>query len=116
MQIEKFTNREFNPREFVAPIVILLVLLTIGLLALDSYYTVKANEEAVVLRFGRYKSTSPPGLHFKIPLVDSILKIKMEEHSLRLPFGFGAERNNQISEERTLMLTCLLYTSPSPRD
>mgnify|MGYP001246342846 FL=1 len=105
MQIEKFTNREFDPREFVAPIVILLIVLAIGLLAVDSYYTVKANEQAVVLRFGRYHITSPPGLHFKIPLVDSILKLSVEEHSFRLPFGIGTERDNQISEERTLMLT-----------
>ncbi len=59
--------------------VILLMLLS------KSWYTVEPNEKAVVLRFGEYASTSDPGLHFCIPLVDTILKADMRERSLRLP-------------------------------
>ena len=32
-----------------------------------SYYTVPAESEGVVLRFGRYLATVPSGLHFKWP-------------------------------------------------
>lgn len=105
MGIEKFVNRDYDPRDFAVPILLVLLVLGTGLVLFDSYYTVKANEQAVVLRFGSYHATSPPGLHFKIPMVDSILKVSMEEHSLRLPFGDGAERSPQTSEEATLMLT-----------
>ena len=28
-----------------------------------------------------------PGLHFKVPLVDQVMKVSVEEHGLRLPFG-----------------------------
>ncbi|MEO1999886.1 MAG: SPFH domain-containing protein, partial [Planctomycetaceae bacterium] len=92
MGIEKLVNRDYDPREFGVPVLLVLLVLGTGLVLFDTYYTVKANEQAVVLRFGSYHATSPPGLHFKIPLVDSILKVSMEEHSLRLPFGVGAER------------------------
>lgn len=53
----------------------------VGFLALMSFmcvYTVDANENAVVLRLGKYLKTTDPGLHFKIPLVDSIYKVKVD--------------------------------------
>lgn len=36
-----------------------------------TYYTVDEGEEAVVLRYGNIVKVSEPGLHFKIPFVDS---------------------------------------------
>ncbi len=42
----------------------------------SSMYTVDTEEEAIVLRLGRYITTTPPGLHFKIPFVDQVEKIK----------------------------------------
>ena len=33
-----------------------------------SYYTVAAESEGVVLRFGKFLKTVEPGLHFKLPL------------------------------------------------
>jgi membrane protease subunit HflK len=84
-----------------------LAVLALGLswLALSSFYTVEPHEVAVVLRFGRYQATSPPGLHFKMPLVETVLKTSVEEHSLRLPFAAGPVRPTDASEEQTLMLT-----------
>lgn len=85
-------------------IVALLVGIVLYLAAL-SVYTVKPHEKAIVLRFGKYHATVPPGLNFCIPLVDDVLKVSVEEHSLRLPFGEGADRPQQASEEQVLMLT-----------
>lgn len=39
------------------------------------WYTVDQGERAVVLRTGAITGTSEPGLHFKIPLVDSVVPI-----------------------------------------
>lgn len=62
-----------------------------GLFALflisDFSYTVEPHEQAVVLRFGAYKATTAPGLHFKLPIVDRVMKVSVEEHGLSLPFG-----------------------------
>lgn len=62
-----------------------------GLFALflisDFSYTVEPHEQAVVLRFGAYQATTPPGLHFKLPIVDRVMKVSVEEHGLSLPYG-----------------------------
>ena len=41
-----------------------------------------------MLRFGKYHATTMPGLHFKVPLADQVMKVSVEEHGLRLPFGW----------------------------
>jgi len=43
--------------------------------AFSSFYTVEANEEAVVLRFGSYHTSTGPGFHGKLPFgIDTVLK------------------------------------------
>jgi membrane protease subunit HflK len=80
--------------------VILLLLLS------KSWYTVEANEKAVVLRFGRYVTTSDPGLHFCIPFVDTVLTADTRERMIRMPFGLADDRQGgQANEEDVLMLT-----------
>lgn len=74
-------------------------------LALNSFYTVAPNEQAVVLRFGKFHGTTLPGLHFRVPLMDKVLKVSVEEHGLRLPYASGPDRPANASEEATLMLT-----------
>jgi membrane protease subunit HflK len=56
-------------------------------LAWKGMYTVKAHEQAVVLRFGKKLSIEGPGLHFMIPFVDNVVRVSTEEQSLRLPVG-----------------------------
>jgi modulator of FtsH protease HflK len=81
----------------------------VGLLLLyvlfHGFYTVDPHQKAVVLRFGKYHATVEPGLRFCIPLVDTVYKVSIEEHSLRLPFGFSSDRPSTAREETTLMLT-----------
>ena len=74
-------------------------------LAFSCVYTVAPHEKAVVLQFGKYNRTVSPGLQFCIPLVEKVLKVSVEEHSLRLPFGGGPDRPHNAREESTLMLT-----------
>ncbi len=46
---------------------LVLALVVLGLLAYSSVYRVNTDEEGVVLRFGKYAYSQPPGLHFKLP-------------------------------------------------
>ncbi len=91
-------------------------------LLFDAFYTVAPNEQAVLLRFGRYRNTALPGLHFKMPLADEVIKVNVSEHSLRLPYGAGesqadtgdaiaVQQATGIGEEATLMLTGDLNTA-----
>jgi len=47
-------------------------------LAYLCFYQVEANEEAVILRLGKYSDTVGPGLHPKIPFIDRVYKIKVD--------------------------------------
>lgn len=58
-----------------------------------SIYTVEPSEEAVVLRLGRYVSTQPPGLHFRLPFgLDRVVKVKTKV-ILQEEFGFRSAGN-----------------------
>jgi membrane protease subunit HflK len=91
------------------------LLLLLGLV-FDSSYTVEPHEQAVVLRFGKYHASTTPGLHFKLPMVDQVMKVSIEEHGLRLPFGaessgMSAPEPQHHQDDETLMLTGDLNTA-----
>jgi membrane protease subunit HflK len=83
-----------------------IALLAVVVLAWSSVYTVEPHERAVVMRFGEFRQPIvEPGLRFRIPLVDQVVKASVEEHRLRLPFGAVQGRPPSSPEEETLMLT-----------
>ncbi len=55
--------------KFIVAIIILLVL--VG----ESYYTIQEEEQAVVCTFGSPKAVTTPGLHFKIPFIQTVTKV-----------------------------------------
>ena len=57
------------------------------ILLFNSFYTVNANENGVILRLGKYSKTTMPGLHFKIPIIDKVEKVKVD-YQYKLEFGF----------------------------
>jgi membrane protease subunit HflK len=74
----------------IAAIVIgalLIVLLIMVLLTFS--YTVGAESEGVVLRFGKFFKTVEPGLHFKLPLGIDAVTVLPIRRQLKLEFGFS---------------------------
>ena len=68
-----------------------LLFLVIFVGAYTSFYTVEPDEEAVVIRLGKYLKTNTPGLHFKVPLgIDRVIKVKTQR-VLQEEFGFRTE-------------------------
>ena len=63
----------------------------IGLVLISSIYTVQANENAVVSRFGKYAGTKGPGLQFKLPFIDTVEKVKVD-YQYKQEFGFRTLR------------------------
>lgn len=83
-----------QPRFVLAGIVILL--LAVG--ALTSIYTVQADEEGIVLRFGKYIKTESPGLHLKMPFfIDRAERVKVRRQ-MKQEFGFGTRENTNRSQ------------------
>jgi membrane protease subunit HflK len=73
--------------------VLAAVLLVFGLYFGQSMlYTVAADEEAVVQRFGEYVRTEGPGLHVKLPaLVESVTRVPVKSVQT-VEFGFQTEK------------------------
>lgn len=70
-----------------------MALLVIGALFFvwTGFYTVPAESEGVVLRFGRFSRVVPSGLHFKLPLGIDIAEVVPVKRQLKVEFGFGTE-------------------------
>lgn len=68
---------------------------------LTSYFTVPADSEAVILRFGKYERTVASGLHFKLPYGLEAKYVVPVERQLKMEFGFatgGATNRYQFSQ------------------
>jgi modulator of FtsH protease HflK len=74
------------PSGAIGGVILVAVLLLVGWTA---FYTVPAESEGVVLRFGRFNNLVTPGLHFKIPLgVDDVAVVPVKRQ-LKQEYGFG---------------------------
>lgn len=90
------SNNDININDFIknSPIKNIrgfLVPFIVAFLLLGSIYTVDANENAVILRLGKYNSTKGPGLHLKIPFLDVVEKVKVD-YQYKQEFGFRTLR------------------------
>jgi len=74
---------EFDFRKVLPAFLIAVVFL----FAYLSVYSVKADEQGVLLRFGKFSSIAPPGLHFKIPIIDEVYKVQTSKQFVE-EFGF----------------------------
>jgi modulator of FtsH protease HflK len=108
--LERWQRGQFKPREVLIAIGIVLGIPIVLGGIFSTYYTVRPEEEAVVLRFGRYVSTSPPGLHFRLPFgIDRVVKVPVTEVRNE-EFGFrttavGRRSVREALEAESLMLT-----------
>nr|WP_305891644.1 FtsH protease activity modulator HflK [Methylomonas sp. WSC-6] len=84
-------------------ILLLAVLLLTG--ANMSFYTIPAESEGIVLRFGRYIDKVPSGLHAKLPFgVDNVIEVPTQRQQ-KLEFGFatpGYTNPDQIGSDPAL--------------
>jgi membrane protease subunit HflK len=83
----------------------------LGNIIYSAFYTIAPGEQGVVLRFGKYVKTTSSGLNFKLPLMDEVIKIDVE-NVRKEEFGFrtvvAAQRSEFAKagyEAESLMLT-----------
>ena len=77
----------------------------------SSFFKIAPSEVGVILRLGQYSRTTPPGLHFKIPYIDKLFKVDVE-NIRKEEFGFRSRIPGQQTtidkrgfEMESLMLT-----------
>ena len=80
---------------FVAAVVIFM-------LGINSFYTIKEQEQAVVVTFGTPATVSEPGLHFKIPFIQKVKKVNTTIKGFAIGYDMY---NNDIKTEESLMIT-----------
>ncbi|SMF93441.1 membrane protease subunit HflK [Methylomagnum ishizawai] len=92
----------------LGPILAALAILT-GLWS--AYYTVPAESEGVLLRFGKYIDKVPPGLHFKLPFgIDEVFRVPTQRQ-LKMEFGFASlgrtnpDQTGEFPEQEKSMVT-----------
>lgn len=75
----------------------LLVFVFVGLtLMFGSWYTVDQTQRAVLLRNGAFAEVVQPGLHFKMPWMESVYKIDMQTHNHT--YGTDKATNRDVME------------------
>lgn len=82
-----------NIAKIVVVIIILLVLVS------GSYYSIQEEEQAVVCTFGSPKAVTTPGLHFKIPFIQTVTKVNTTIQ------GFSIGYHSTGEEADALMIT-----------
>lgn len=94
-EFEKFKQDLKKSSKIIIPLALIVFLF--GFVQ-SSYYTVDPDEEAILIRFGKYIGTYPPGLHFKLPMgIDEVIHVKTKR-VLQAEFGF---RTSDSSTRRT---------------
>ena len=105
-----FTPQE--PAKFLNQKTIITIIIIIAALIFifTSFYIVNQTEQAVVTRFGRYKETREPGLHFKLPFgidrqyVVSVKTVHTEQFGFRT-LSSGVNSTYSSDANMSTMLT-----------
>ena len=93
------------------PLLILVVLILI--LLIGNIVIVQQSKAYVVERLGAFRTVWGVGLHLKVPFVERVAK----KVSLKEQVADFAPQPVITKDNVTMQIdTCLLYTSPSPRD
>ncbi len=100
-QITQFFKNSKSPFSALGTFFVIILILS-G--TISSFYTVPAESQGIVIRFGKYINTVDPGLHFKVPYgIDKVATVPVQRQ-LKVEFGFGtkgATNSNQYSPSTT---------------
>lgn len=85
--------------KFVASMIFLAVGALFGLTILfGSWYTIDQRERGVILRNGKLVGVALPGLNFKLPMVDSVVKITLEQQLVKFDKLNSYSRDQQNAD------------------
>ena len=85
-------------RSVLAVLLVILLVLT----ALDSYYTLKEDQYAVITTFGKPSMVTTSGLKLKLPFIQNVTKVSKTIQGF--PLGYRSDSSASVEEE-SLMIT-----------
>lgn len=79
--------REQNFLAGIGKVVLIMAAVILFQVVYSSFFTVEPGNVGVILRFGKYHRTTVPGLHFKIPYIEELARVDVEQVR-KEEFGF----------------------------
>ncbi len=111
----KFRGRKPSFLPMLLGVLVVLFLLSNAGISLIPFYTIQPSEVGVVLRFGKFVAATKPGLHFKWPLIEKAIPVKVEKVYIE-EFGFRTKSpgvrtvySEKSYADESIMLTGDLY-------
>lgn len=98
---DKPSNGNFAKTAFFVKFFIVAAVLLI--LVNSSYYTIQEEEQAVVCTFGAPKAVTTPGLHFKIPFVQTVTKVNTTIQGFAIGYALEGESDDVVDD--AMMIT-----------
>lgn len=84
---------------------VFLVLVLLVFLGMDSFYTVKETETAVITTFGKATANQAKGLQFKIPLIQKVTKVDTTVRGFTIGYTEGENGEMTSIEDESVMIT-----------
>lgn len=81
---------------------IIIAIIFVLSIIFGSTYQIKEQEQAVLITFGQAKAVTTPGLHFKIPFIQSVRKVNTTIQGFAI--GYNRETGETVEDE-SLMIT-----------
>lgn len=98
------TVNEKSKDKTVRLIKIVIVVMLALILVNSSYYTIQEEEQAVVCTFGEPKAVTTPGLHFKIPFIQTVTKVNTTIKGFSIGYSTTSE-DGDVSTNDGMMIT-----------
>ena len=83
-------------------LVLVLVVVLLAILVMDSFYTLKEDQYAVITTFGKPTMVSTSGLKVKLPFIQHVTKVSKTIQGFPLGYRIGS---TQSVDEESLMIT-----------
>ncbi len=81
---------------------IIILVIVIALLAFNSTYQIREQEQAVLITLGKAQAVTDSGLHFKIPLIQQVKKVNTTIQGFSIGYNIDS---NESTENESLMIT-----------
>lgn len=90
-----------------AAVKIVLAIAILAILVGNSYYSIQEEEQAVVCTFGSPKAVTTPGLHFKVPFIQTVTKVNTTIQGFNIGYRDGTDADGLTDDEMedALMIT-----------
>lgn len=85
----------------------IVLAIVVIILVSGSFYSIAEEEQAVVCTFGQAKAVTEPGLHFKIPIVQTVQKVNTTIQGFAIGYTGDYEENysGESGEDEAMMIT-----------